>query len=83
MAKLHIRLSVEIEVTEEQLRHICYNLGDKRPGYEPDDVNVNQLPGEIDLSKAIHCDWDEGGYIPGSWLEYDAVDAKIVSLEEV
>lgn len=83
MAKLHARLSVEIDVTEEQLRYIYYTLGNKKPNYEPHDVDINMLPDSIDLNNATVSDWDYGGYIPSSWLEYDAVEAKIVTLEEV
>lgn len=83
MAKLHARLSVEIDVTEEQLRYIYYTLGNKKHNYEPNDVDINILPCDIDLNSATVCDWDYGGYVPGSWLEYDAVEAKIATLEEV
>lgn len=83
MAKLHMRLSVEIEVTEEQLREIYYGaeFGDKKPNREPNDIDVASLP--FPLGKITPCDWDYGGYIPGNWLESDAVDAGIVKLEEV
>lgn len=83
MAKIHARLSVEIEVTEEQLRQIYYKIGKRNPGFDADDIDVNKLPDGIDLKNAKACDWDEGGYIPGSWLEFDAVEAGIVKAEEV
>ena len=82
MPKLHARASIEIEVTEEELRDIYYRLGEKKPNYEPHDIDLNEL--EIDFEDRFTlCDWDEEGYIPGSWLEYDAVEAGIVPLEEV
>jgi len=75
MAKLHARVSMVIDVPKEKLREIMKL-------HEVDgDFDLNDIKG-VDWSQAKPCDWDDGGYIPGSWLQYDLVDAGIVSVEE-
>ena len=85
MPKIHARMSVEIEVTEEQFKQVM-ELAGWKPHKSLADVDIGTLPRciqEINLSKSVPCDWDDGGYIPGSWLEYDIVESGLVSWENV
>ena len=85
MPKLHMRLSVELEVTEEQLINIVENA--RNPMYKAlDDVEYAELPHEIqamiDIKRFEPCDWDEGGYIPDEWLRYDAEESGLYEVSE-
>lgn len=85
MPKLHMRLSVELEVTEEQLVNIVGNA--RNPMYTTlYDVEYAELPHEIramiDIKRFEPCDWDEGGYIPESWLRYDAEESGLYEVSE-
>lgn len=73
MAKIHVRLSVEIDVTDEQMEKL---VGMSQHGENFCDVDVIHVSEFIDMAKNKVCDWDFGGYIPGSWLEYDYEDWK-------
>lgn len=83
MAKLHIRLSVEVDVTNEQMEEVIKLAKQDVPYNMVGDLDVSALPFDIDISKAIPCDWDNGGYMPSNWLEYDAVDCGVLSREDV
>lgn len=66
MKKIHARLSVEIEVSDEEFDKIVEEA--KIPcGYT--DVPLDMFPELIDRAKP--CDWDEQGYIPNDWLIWD------------
>lgn len=67
MPKIHARMSVEIEVTEAEFKKIVAEAKHR-----------NGACGDLPLSMYEHlivrakpCDWDDGGYIPGPWLEED------------
>ena len=81
MARLHMRLSMELEVTKEQLAEIVQIA--KRGGTFCGDVDISEIAGLIDLDKAVPCDWDDMGYLPSNWIEYDALEAGVLSVEEV
>lgn len=65
MPKIHARMSVEIEVTEAEFNKIVQNATD-----EHGIVDDSEIPWHLE-SRAKLCDWDDGGYIPGMWLEAD------------
>ena len=73
MKKLHMRLSVELEVTDEQFAELVrianedHWWGDVEYGMIPRSVQAM-----IEAGKYTSCDWDNGGYIPGSWIEWDS-----------
>ena len=83
MPKLHMRLSVELDVTEEQFTKI---VEDARYHNSVCDVEFPQLPpivqSDIEIMKFSPCDWDEGGYIPSSWLEYDMEESGLYECDE-
>lgn len=60
MPKIHARMSVEIEVTENEFKKIVEES-------DNDDVCLEDWM----IVRAKPCDWDSGGYIPGPWLEED------------
>ena len=84
MAKLHMRLSVEIDVTDEELQNI---VDEQLTMFGRDcDVEYAELPRsvqvKIETKKFEPCDWDDGGYIPDNWLTYDAVDSGLYEADE-
>ena len=62
MRKIHARMSVEIEVSEKEFEQIV-----DRSRLESNDVYLEEWM----IARAKPCDWDDGGYIPGPWLEDD------------
>lgn len=68
MAKVHARLSIEIDLTDEEFRKIVESAKDKSGN-----ICDTEIPNWVTLnnSKITQCDWDDGGYIPGPWLEED------------
>ena len=65
MPKIHARMSVEIEVTEAEFKKIVANATD-----EHGIVQDSEIPWHM-ITRAKSCDWDDGGYIPGMWLDED------------
>lgn len=84
MAKLHMRLSVEIDVTDEELQEIVDRQN--REWKSLTDTEYAELPRsvqvKIETKKFEPCDWDDGGYIPDNWLTYDAVDSGLYEGDE-
>lgn len=84
MAKLHMRLSVEIDVTDKELQEIVDRQN--REWKSLTDTEYAELPRsvqvKIETKKFEPCDWDDGGYIPDSWLTYDAVDSGLYEADE-
>ena len=90
MAKLHMRLSVELDITNEQLVDIVSvsqcRWGDKSTVL---DVDFRQLPDAIKVAilrdrkfVPVIDGWDDVGYIPDSWLTYDAVESGLYEANE-
>lgn len=81
MQKLHVRLSVEVKVPDKLFRKIVdeamYNgcLCDIEVSWLKDHV-------DFDTAKPVLEGWDEGGYVPGSWLEYDAIESGMYEKDE-
>ena len=67
MKKIHARLSVEIEVTDEEFEEIVEEA--KCPNEWYDDIPLSLY--EHLIVRAKPCYWDDCGYIPGPWLEED------------
>lgn len=67
MPKIHARLSIEIEVTEDEFKKIVEESREDRDNDGCDDIPI---PENL-IERAKPCDWDDGGYIPGEWLEED------------
>lgn len=67
MPKIHARMSVEIEVTEAEFKKIVEESREDRDNDGCDDIPI---PENL-IARAKPCDWDDGGYIPGEWLEED------------
>ena len=84
MAKLHMRCSVEIEVTDKELQEIVdeqltmFGRGcDVEYADLPRSVQV-----KIETKQFEPCDWDDGGYIPENWLEYDMEGSGLYEVSE-
>ena len=77
MAKLHMRLSVEIDVTDKEFREIVERQLNEFGGAT--NVEYAELPRsvqtKIEIKKFEPSDYDDGGYIPQEWLCYDAVES--------
>lgn len=75
MPKIHARMSVEIEVSETEFKKIVANATD-----EHGIVQHSAIPWHL-TTRAKPCDWDDGGYIPGIWLEEDIWHEKTNGVE--
>ena len=77
MQKLHMRLSVEIDVTDKEFREIVERQLNEFG--QVTDVEYGDLPRSVQTKIEIKdfepCDWDDGGYLPRTWLIYDAVES--------
>lgn len=82
MQKLHVRLSCEVKVPDKLFRKIVENAISSNGNVL--DTEVAWLKDFIDFStaKPVFDGWDEGGYIPDSWLVYDAIESKLYELDE-
>lgn len=82
MQKLHIRLSVEVEIPDELFKKIVDEA--ITPNWGVCDTDVSYLKDFIDFStaKPVLEGWDDGGYIPSSWLMYDAVESGMYEGDE-
>ncbi len=78
---LHARLSVEFDVTEEQMRKIMDRATDHERGLIGD-LDVSQIKDIVDIKTSVPVDWDNFGYIPSSWLEYDLVDGELIAVNK-
>ena len=84
MKKLHVRLSVEVEVPNKLFKDIVD--GATLTDGTVIDTEVAWLRDSgVDFSNAKPCldgGWDDGGYIPSSWLVYDAVESGLYDADE-
>jgi len=67
MPKIHARMSVEIEVIEAEFNKIVQQAKNEVGSH--DDLPLSMF--EYLMVRAKPCDWDDCGYIPGDWLEWD------------
>ena len=65
MPKIHARMSVEFEVPDEVFKRIVADAKD-----DQGNICDTEIPLYLGI-KPVPCDWDDGGYIPGAWLEED------------
>lgn len=81
MQKLHVRLSVEVKIPDKLFREIVEDNRLPSGGFL--DVEVSEIADKIDWDSAKPClkGWDEGGYIPSSWLEYDVKESGLYETE--
>ena len=77
MKRIHMRLSVEIEVTDEQFECISQKVHTSGGIW---DINCSELPlpiqSDISEKKFTPCNWDDGGYIPAEWFAADCEEQK-------
>ena len=77
MKKVHMRLSVQIEVTDEEFEYLRYK--NKECGADCCDIEYDELPSgmrdTIAAGKFTASDWEDKGYIPGEWFQADWVIA--------
>lgn len=80
MAKLHARVTIEIDVSNEELRKIveqCANDGILYD-YDLSEEDVKRFIAEGRVAEG----WDDPGYIPDNWLMFDAVDSGLYDGDE-
>lgn len=84
MAKLHMRCSIELDVPDDLFRKIVDEADGGNSGWY--DTEYPGLPAEvramIDTKRFEVSDWDEGGYVPGSWIEADAENSGLYEVDE-
>jgi len=75
MQKIHVRLSVELKVPDKTFKKIVDEA--TMPNGCVLDTEVSWLKDfvDFDTAKPVFEGWDDGGYIPGNWLEFDAVES--------
>ena len=81
MAIIHARVTVQLEVPDEELHRIVKECTDERGvvcDYDLLDKDAIKFlkDGTIDL------EWDDIGYIPDNWLMYDAVESGLYDGDE-
>ena len=81
MQKLHIRLSVEVDVPDKLFKKIVDAHNNGKFGLCDVDVTEIQDVVDWDTAKPVF-DWDEGGYLPSEWLTYDAVESGFYNADE-
>ena len=79
-----MRCSIEIDVPEKQFKEIIDRQLQEwgqitETEYDELPLLVQQM---IRIKNFETCDWDEGGYVPQEWLEYDAVDSGLYKVDE-
>ena len=87
MAKLHMRVSVEMDVPDNLFMKVVERSLSGSDGRNIlCDVEYYMLPAEIkamvDTKSFETCDWDDGGYIPETWIGYDAEDSGLYEVSE-
>ena len=87
MPKLHMRVSVEMDVPDNLFMKVVERSLSRSDGRNIlCDVEYEMLPAEIkamvDTKSFETCDWDEGGYIPDTWIGYDAEDSGLYEVDE-
>lgn len=82
MQKIHVRLSVELEIPDKTFKKIVDDA--IMPNGIVLDTEVSWLKDFVDFStaKPVLKGWDDGGYIPSSWLMYDAVESGLYDGDE-
>lgn len=84
MAKLHMRCSIELDVPDDLFRAIVDRANDDDHGC--DDVEYFMLPRSVqtmvETKQFEVCDWDDGGYIPGNWIDADAEESGLYEVDE-
>ena len=82
MQKIHVRLSVELKVPDKVFKKIVDEA--TMPNGNVSDTEVSWLKDfvDFDTAKPVFEGWDDGGYIPDSWLTYDAVESGLYEADE-
>lgn len=82
MKKLHVRLSVELEVPDKVFKQIVDEA--TLSSGTVLDTEVSYLKDFVDFetAKPVLEGWDDGGYVPSSWLMYDAVESGLYEADE-
>ena len=81
MAKIHARVTVELEISDDELRQIV------EQSVNPDGIVCDYDLSEEDVEKflkggCVAHGWDDPGYIPDNWLMFDAVDSGMYDGDE-
>ena len=71
MAKIHARMSVEFDVPDDVFNNIVESAKDKHGN-----ICDVEIPLYLGI-KPVPSDWDDGGYVPGPWLEEDIRSNKL------
>ena len=81
MQKIHVRLSVEVEVPDKTFKKIVDDA--LMPNGSLSDTEVSWLKDfvDFDTAKPVLEGWDDGGYIPGNWLEFDAIESGLYEIK--
>lgn len=81
MAKLHARVTIEIDVSAEELQKIVGQSVDSRGilgDYDLSEEDVKRFLANGRVAEG----WDDPGYIPDNWLMFDAVDSGLYDGDE-
>ena len=81
MATIHARVTIQLEVPDEELHRIVKECTDER-GVVRDYDLLDKDAIKFLKDGTIDLEWDDVGYIPSEWLTYDAVESGLYEAEE-
>jgi hypothetical protein len=84
MAKLHMRCSIELDVPDKVFKEIVdRQLQEYGQVTETEYWELPLLVQQMINTKNFEpCDWDDGGYVPQEWLEFDAEESGLYNVDE-
>ena len=80
MAKIHARVTLELEIPDDEFIKIVeahkFKHSDGSDDLNDVDLDFETLTAErFSKDGKVNYTWDDVGYIPGSWLMFDAFDS--------
>lgn len=89
MAKIHARVTLELEIPDEEFikivdesRVIITDAGGCRDDLTDIDLDFEELTAErFSKNGTVNYSWDDVGYIPASWLLFDALDSGLYDVD--
>ena len=86
MAKIHARVTIELEIPNEEFIKIveAHKFQHKNGADDLNDVDLDfdELTAErFSKNGTVNYSWDDVGYIPASWLLFDVFDSGLYDVD--